>query len=213
MRIHFNVRSKVLLLATAILIGCAATPAKAQTAFGLPSPTAFRNSSWAFGEIFTVGPANIVVTALGALDTGGDGFVTPGGIPVGIFLESNGTLLTSTFVTSADPLTDNFRFANIAPLVLSAGVQYRVVAVNRDDTYNTDLNFTVNPFITRNGYGYGETTELSVLNNFTGSERIWMSNFRADSFPPNAAPEPGTLALGFTGILAFAGMTIRRRRS
>src|SRR5579872_1418415 len=110
--------------------------AGASTAFSLSSPSGFRNNNWSFGEIFTVGPQNITVTALGAYDAGGDGFVTDGGIPVGIFRESDNALLASTNVVSGDPLSDNFRYAAISPLVLLSGTSYRVVADNENDLYN-----------------------------------------------------------------------------
>ena len=58
---------------------------------------------------------------------GAGGFVTAGGIPVGIYRESTQALLASTTVTSGDPLNGDFRYHSITPLTLLAGVQYRVV--------------------------------------------------------------------------------------
>ena len=64
--------------------------ANATPIFSLPSPIPFRNGTYSFGEIFTVGSSNIIVTALGAYDDGGNGFVSAGGLPAGIFRESDG---------------------------------------------------------------------------------------------------------------------------
>jgi hypothetical protein len=146
-------------------------------AFALPSPTPFTNGSWAFGEIFTVGPNPITVLSLGIYDAGGNGFVS-GSIPVGLYRESDGALLVSTTVSSTDTLVAGFRYKTITPIVLQPGAQYRVVGVSLSDQYNIDLNFTVRPDITRIGYGYVSSTTLVRGSSFLGSERIWFSNFQ-----------------------------------
>ena len=188
--------------------------------FALPDPDPFYVGSFAFGEIFTVGPADILVTSLGAWDSDGDGFFTQGGIPVGIFQESldpllDDVLLESTLVESDDPLTDGFRYQAILPLVLFSGVQYRVVAVNRDDYYNVDLDFTVNPLITRTGYGYCPTRFLISCDMHTGMERIWMANFTAEPVDAQLepVPEPASLILLGTGITAIYTRARRHRTS
>ena len=190
--------------------------AHAATVFTLPSPSNFGNGDWSFGEIFTVGPQNITVTALGAYDANGDGFTTPGGIPVGIFQESDGALLTSTFVISSDPLSAYFRYASIAPLTLLSGVSYRVVADNEDDLYNADSNFTVDPAITGTGNGYCNTSTLTSCNDFSGSEEIWMANFQFDTSVSQGSgdgqtPEPVSLVLSAAGLLGLALVRTHRR--
>jgi len=192
-------------LASSVIL---ATPVLAATAFTLTSTSDFRNSSWSFGEIFTVGSSNITVNSLGAYDAGGDGFVTAGGIPVGIFRESDGALLASTNVTGSDPLIANFRYQAISSLVLVANTSYRVVAVNRDDLYNIATAFTVDPAITRTGYGYCNTTSLTSCNNIGGSERVWMANFQFNG----GVPEPATWALMIVGF-GLVGVSMRRPKA
>ncbi|MEX0677087.1 MAG: PEP-CTERM sorting domain-containing protein [Pirellulales bacterium] len=192
-------------LAILLLAVSAPCPAAPTPVFGLPSPESFRNSSWSFGEIFTVGAQDLTVTALGAYDDSGDGFITGGGIPVGIFKESDASLLVSTFVQSTDPFSADYRYASITPIVLQSGEQYRVVAVNLDDLYNIDLNFTVNPLVAYNGYGYVETTLLTFGNDFFGSERVWMANLNVE-----VVPEPSSLALAALGLLGI-GCLWRKR--
>ena len=133
--------------------------------------------------------------------------MTAGGIPVGIFRESDGALLASTILTNGDPLSANFRYQAISSLVLVANTSYRVVAVNRDDLYNIAPSFTVDPAITRTGYGYCRTTSLTSCNNFRGSERVWMANFQFSG----GVPEPATWALMIGGF-GLTGAALRRRR-
>jgi hypothetical protein len=187
--------------------------AHATTAFALPSTSDFRNNDWSFGQIFTVGPQNITVTALGAYDAGGDGFTTPGGIPVGIFQESNGALLASTFVLSSDPLSADFRYDSIAPLTLLSGVSYRVVADNESDLYNLGSSLTVDPAITSTGFGYCNTATLTSCNDFGGSGDIWMANFQfgTGGVDPAPTPEPVSFVLSAAGLLGLALVRTRRR--
>jgi hypothetical protein len=199
-------------LAVSVMLLIGSRPARAEVAFTLPTPTDFRNNSWAFGELFTVNEA-ITVTALGAYDAGGDGFVTAGGLPAGIFNFTTDTLLTSANVMSSDPLSAGFRFHSIAPITLVPGVIYDDVTVNESDLYNINLSFTVNPAIDRSGYAYGLSTTLQILTNLQGSERIWLSNFEFQS----AIPEPSSVVMASLGAIglglfrAFHGMCRRAR--
>lgn len=189
--------------------------ARADVIYNVTAPNAVNNvTSWAFGQVFTVGALDISVTSLGAYDAFGDGFLTPGGISVGIYRESDAMLLASTLVTSSDILSGGFRFASIAPLLLSAGEQYRVVAVSGDDAYNTSSLFTTSPLVSSDGYAYGASSVLAFLNTFTNAgtqDNVWMANFQATAANVSAAPEPSALALGAIGGLA--AIFIARSRS
>jgi hypothetical protein len=185
----------------------------ASTAFTLPNPGSFRNNTWSFGEIFTVGAQSLSVTALGAYDQGGDGFVTAGGIPVGIFRESDHALLVSTLVTSGNTLSANFRYATISPLTLLSGVSYRVVAVNESDNYNLDSSFSVDPAITRSGFGYCQTSVLTSCDVFTGNSPVWMANFQFSPAGQAQVPEPLSVALTGTGLAALGIIRARRKVS
>lgn len=184
--------------------------AHAGTAFSLSSPNAFTNGSWAFGQIFTVGAADISVTALGAYDAGGDGFASPDGLPVGIYRESDTTLLASATVTSSDTLDGDFRYASITPLTLLSGDTYRVVAVSESDPYNYVGTYTVDPAITSSQYAYCGSTVLTSCNDQSDSGTLWMANFEFGDATP-AVPEPFSIILTGAGLAALACVRARHR--
>ncbi len=207
------------LTAFSILISMCFIAIGSQNAAAMPVPAwtfpditnDFRNDTWSFGQRFTVGDDDITVTSLGAYDAGGDGFASNFGIPVGIFRESDGALLTNVNVLDSDTLLGNFRFADIPDLLLSANTEYRVVAQNFADLYNiAPNNWTVDPAITLGDYGYCQSSLLEVCDDYTGNNIIWMANFQFNTVRQDV-PEPAPLALLGLGLLGLG--LARRRRS
>lgn len=202
------------MVGTASLLALAApVVASAQSiAWEIDNPSPFRNGSWSFGDIFTVGSQNLTVTGLGAFDANLDGFTTQGGIQVGIYDELTSALLVSTNVLSSDPLINNYRFSSITPLSLISGSQYRVVALNGSDLYNitTGTPNSVNSSITWDRYGYCSSATLQKCDQHTGTERTWMANLQFSSVD-NAVPEPATWAMMLLGF-GFVGGAMRARR-
>jgi hypothetical protein len=216
-----HMKSKILgLLAVGLLGGPIAAHAFEVPAWTLNQATGIRNASYSFGEVFTVGGSNIYVTAIGALDRptngsglAGDGFVSTGGIPVGIYRESDGVLLASTNVVSTDPLTGLYRYSSVA-LTLLANTAYRVVAVNLDDPYNgTPGNpANVDPRITWNRWGLCQTTVLTRCDDVTGGGISWMANFMIGEEVPEPVPLPAAAWLLLSG-LGGLGLLGRRRKA
>jgi hypothetical protein len=169
------------------------------------APIAFTNGSFSFSDVFTVGATSLILTSLGAIDLGSSGFVSAGGIPVGLYREADHVLLASTRVTSSDPLIGHYRYSDISDILLSANTQYRVVAVSLNDLYNiaSPTPNSVDPRITWNRYGYCSSTVLVSCDNSTGTGFTWMGNMLLDS-NTTQVPEPGSLALVGLALLVLS---------
>lgn len=119
-------------LQLALLGFCAitlASPAYAMsTAYSFQTALVSYDTQLSFGFEFRTAEA-VAVYALGYYDDGGDGFSTPH--TVGIF-DSGGTLLTSVLLGTgtADPLIGDFRYHDIAPLILPAGQSFTIAATS-----------------------------------------------------------------------------------
>lgn len=209
-RLRLYSRPRHLLIAAAAAWICAGAQATPVAAWQPSSVLGFTNSSWSFGDVFTVGAQSITVTSLGAIDIGRNGFVTVGGVQVGLFLESNGSLLASTTVKSTDTLAGDYRFADIANKVLAANTTYRVVAVSGSDQYNIGTGVNTDSRITWNSYAYCNTTSLTFCNRFTGTDQTWFANFQLADTVTSSVPEPGSLTL--VGLAALCAVAASRRR-
>jgi hypothetical protein len=209
---------KTRLIATALfgaaLLASTGAQAVPVSAWELNTVSGIRLGSWSFGDLFTVGSSDITVSTLGALDVGLDGFPSTQGILVGLYRESDQTLLASTAVSGSNALVGNYRFADIPDIQLLANTAYRVVAVNGGEAYNMTQGTpnSVDPRISWNGYGYCASTTLSFCNDQTGTERTWLGNFQLDNAPGNGTvPEPSSLALLGLGLLALVARRSKGR--
>ena len=149
--------------------------------------------------VFTIGSA-ITVDALGIYDMP----TLTGSEQVGLY-DSVGTLLGSTTVTLADPITGGYRFQSISPLALLPG------------TYTVDAEVNSNP------WAYGVSSQAAGIN-FLNNDYLYASSleFPTDvggsgpayfgpnfEFSPTPVPEPLTLSLFGAGLAGAAA--IRRR--
>ncbi|MDQ1309895.1 MAG: hypothetical protein QG601_1165 [Pseudomonadota bacterium] len=167
------------------------------------------NSPWNLGYSFVANSA-ISVVSLGVWDQAGDGLVNRH--EVGLWA-SNGTLLASTFVGAGTTgiLDAGFRFADIAPVALTAGATYYVGATfngPNDDQWTADPTSLVTaPQISYDSRRYQSGSTL-VFPDLAGSNTTgyWGGNVRLDAV---SVPEPASvLLLG----LALAGLAATRRR-
>ena len=205
--------SKYLKLAAIAATVAIAGPALAQTAaVSLPGgDSAFTNGSWVFAQRFQVGATPLTLTALGAYDSFGDGFSTDGGIQVGLYRESDETLLSSANIQSSDMLDGNYRFANVSSVNLVAGEVYRVVAVSGSDNYNLTTG-SLAPGLIDLGEDYCSGATLQYCGGHGSDNIMWMGNFKFNEGASGAVPEPASWALMLGGF-GLVGGAMRSRRN
>jgi hypothetical protein len=166
------------------------------------------------------------VTAIGAFDNGGDGFL---GLPieVGIFDVGSSTLVPGTFAVftgAVDPLIGGSRFKAIAPVFLSTGT-YSIVAANYGNTGGLERNFNTtfggtpptfdNAVGSLSMLGHREDVGLVGLafptgSIFSGPNPI----FGAGTFDFTPVPEPETYGLAAIAMLGlvYVGRNLVLRR-
>lgn len=163
------------------------------------------------------GPDGIIVTSLGAFDSGQDGI--SGTVNVGIVDRSTGSVVgeTVSFSGGLGTLVDGSRFVTLTtPITLPSGFQGSITAQG----YGLEGNGN-----TGNPSGFSATDDGGGLISFVGTAR-WggdvpltlapnvdggpANRYYAGSFEYGAVPEPSSLALllGAVGLLS-----LRRRRA
>jgi hypothetical protein len=188
-----------------LVAGCLILPGWASTAYTAPGDL----NTDAEGEV-NVG---IVFTANSIISVDALGFYATAGVSSNTLAiyDSVGDLLASTAVTTSDPLIANYYYATITPLVLNAGTQYTVVDFASDDNGNFS-------------YGGPPTTDPQI--NYLYSDFVYGSSLAFPTTPnpsgfayygPNftfsvVTPEPGSLLLLGTGLVALAYAAKRRAR-
>jgi hypothetical protein len=201
-----------------VFAGLTCLPAFADV-IALQSTRQTGNQDWqgSLGTDFTVKGTSILVTQLGAYDSGADGFV--GSIQVGIFRIDTGALVgtVETLTTGNTTLVGFDRFFDVADFVLTPG-DYSVVAKGFS---GSDLNGN-----TKSDTVGGPTENGSDLITFIGKSRFDYqptafgrpttidggpeNRYDAGSFQFVAVPEPGSVALLGLGLLGFVAS---RRKS
>lgn len=174
------------------------------------TPYILVNPSFTLGWQFTTTQA-IDVTALGIFDSGQDGLVDS--YPIGIW-NGSGTLVASAVVASGtvDPLTNQFRYAAITPVLLNPGT-YNIGALftTGDDplffaNFIAPTNFATDALIT---FDQGQYVGGPTLADPTSANPGSPGYFGPD-FLLTAVPEPASITLLSAGLFVF--MLLRRRR-
>jgi hypothetical protein len=217
------------LLGIALALGGAPSHGFAQALFDYNgAPAAHRtDGQFTVGTLFTVGDFPLVVSHLGAQDSGpsgpsvgpegGGGFFSPP-ISVGLWDATGTSLLATAGVLSTDPLNDSYRYhALSSPLVLSANTQYLIgAAVGGGIEWFEDSGANVSPPFTglevtmdQNRFAIGGTL-APPLSNGTLTIGRWA--------PANALvtelPEPSAIAIWSLiglGMCGFACCTRRKK--
>ncbi len=202
-------------LVAVMAMGFAAGDARA-AAINLTTPgDEYESSFYTLGFEFTVSSL-LSVNSLGVYDSGQDGLADSAN--VAIWLASGGAPLASVVVPAGvgGDLDGYFRYASIAPLLLTPNVHYVIGAFLAGDlatSFNTGQGgvATVDPLVTivldrfsNFDSAFGFPTETN------GEAGAWLgADFRATA--PAPVPEPATLGLLGLGLAAIRAA--RRRKA
>ncbi len=171
---------------------------------------AVNTGTWTLGYSFMVN-SQITVTGLGVFDAGSDGLNVSH--DVGLW-DSNGNLLTWTTVPAGTvaPLNGYYRMATISGYTLTAGDIYYVGSVNgidNDGWLQDPSTLIAAPEITYLSRQFEFSNGGLVFPDLAGSGTTgyFGGNFE---FGGSSVPEPGTLLMLGSGVLAAVG-TLRRK--
>jgi hypothetical protein len=229
-------RSKIGLLASVLFVLLTLAPLsrlEASTAmYSFNSPNFFGNGYYlpqTLGDVFTPS-TDITVSSLGVFDYQDNGLGETHA--VGIF-DKSGALLASTSVSAgtASPLDDHFRYADIAPLKLTAGQTYTIAALylTLSDVigYANIGGISANPDIGLPGFSaryaltgatdlyFPTDTVLASAPFYIGPNFLYTitNSPSIGAQTPSAAPLPPSLLLLGSGLVGLGLPGRRRKRS
>lgn len=187
-----------------ILTLLVAGPARAQVAIEVqdPGPNAFDGSAWTLGFEFSP-QVDISVDRLGFFDLDADGLAGTHGVAL---WDDSGTLISSAFVSSSDPLIGFYRFSAISPVVLTAGNSYVVGShdFRTDDAIRDDrgVTSTIDPDINIiTGRWRFPSGSLQFPNISTGSSTVF---YNTANFTFTRVPEMQSHLLMLIGLGLWA---------
>jgi hypothetical protein len=173
------------------------------------SATTRGDGPWMVGDLFQVGTAAELVTALGIQDVVTSGFVG-GSLQVGIWNSTGTVLLASAFVSSTDPLSNSYRYHTLAAqIVLAANTQYLIGAtVGSGLAWFLDSGTVPVPYsaaagftLLQNRFNAGAAFTAPLANGGLAVGRWGPANALA-----TAVPEPdGLILTGIGFVVLYAG--------
>lgn len=197
-----------------VLLVCACLPAAWGDSFAVsltPDPANVFNNGiqYSLGFRFTLSQA-ITVNALGYFADSG----LTESHAVGIF-NTGGSLLVSTTVTGADPLTSDFRYHSISPFALAVGTYVISGVTGSTDPYTFGPTaFSTAPGVTFNNSEFIQSTSLAFPDSTDSLTAYFGPNFEFGT-PVGSVPEPSSwLLLATMGgfIFTLGRRTLRQGR-